>query len=510
MRYSHRHGLERSVKARYAGYIEDNTSRPNRTWYHITHLQADLSRPVILTKRRLLRHLELKQHPRLRSLCVTTGTCWGGSTFLTQSLSTFHVAVLHNRKRGWPLRWDILRFDWVNTLAPCYTTPIGSWIHLSTPIQKNTLHHFQATSTSQHRRMASISSPYVKRVKNVTGYVSFHDHNAMTIDSCNSIKETSASSNMKSPQPQVFMVNRYEKAKQIFAKYNLDFDETEWPEDRRQPVERVQKPIRMRIRYTCHKCQNTYGGSKICSLCDHMRCKECVRYPAKKKTKTAKTYAAPVDPMKAAPKPGEFKPRVAGEERVYRETSMRKSSDQTKTQKNQVPPTDEDTRPQPMASGSNSAVEAVTGQEFVQDTTEGAEPGLADKVKGMAISWSGLLVQCFMLVWTWITWEVDILTSSKNLFITVVGYAMLQQRFERFIEGPPEVLDRLCVYTWVSWSLLLHDTLRLSALAVAETGEHAPIMKIMTITYLPYSTDFVTGITFAWIFREPAKWTRRY
>lgn len=45
---------------------------------------------------------------------------------------------------------------------------------------------------------------------------------------------------------------------------------------------RVEKPIRMRIHRSCHKCNTTFGGNKVCAKCQHTRCKSCPRYPPKK------------------------------------------------------------------------------------------------------------------------------------------------------------------------------------------------------------------------------------
>ena len=45
---------------------------------------------------------------------------------------------------------------------------------------------------------------------------------------------------------------------------------------------RIEKPIRVRIHRTCHKCQTTFGGNKICASCEHPRCSNCPRYPVKK------------------------------------------------------------------------------------------------------------------------------------------------------------------------------------------------------------------------------------
>lgn len=51
-------------------------------------------------------------------------------------------------------------------------------------------------------------------------------------------------------------------------------------------VLRVEKPIRMRVRYTCHLCENLFGIYKHCKRCNHRRCDDCPRHPSKRsKTK---------------------------------------------------------------------------------------------------------------------------------------------------------------------------------------------------------------------------------
>ncbi|KUJ06853.1 uncharacterized protein LY89DRAFT_399097 [Mollisia scopiformis] len=60
---------------------------------------------------------------------------------------------------------------------------------------------------------------------------------------------------------------------------------------------RIEKPIRMRIHRSCHRCNTTFGNNKICAQCEHTRCKQCPRYPAKKTEKKEKgpsTTSAPI------------------------------------------------------------------------------------------------------------------------------------------------------------------------------------------------------------------------
>ena len=59
---------------------------------------------------------------------------------------------------------------------------------------------------------------------------------------------------------------------------------------------RVEKPVRMRIHRSCHKCNTTFGGSKICVKCEHPRCSKCPRFPLKKPEGKGKSKAAAAAP----------------------------------------------------------------------------------------------------------------------------------------------------------------------------------------------------------------------
>lgn len=80
-----------------------------------------------------------------------------------------------------------------------------------------------------------------------------------------------------------------ERARQLFEKYGLDFElddlapaATSTSSPRSSGVLRVEKAIRMRVRYNCHRCQTTFGATPICSSCEHHRCKRCPRHPPKR------------------------------------------------------------------------------------------------------------------------------------------------------------------------------------------------------------------------------------
>lgn len=95
-----------------------------------------------------------------------------------------------------------------------------------------------------------------------------------------------------------------EKARAMFAKYGLTLEPGEWvaPRAANGPCERVEKPIRMRVRRNCHRCLTTFGADKVCLRCQHTRCKKCFRYPpAKPKEEEGKCKAPPVPEAKAEP-----------------------------------------------------------------------------------------------------------------------------------------------------------------------------------------------------------------
>ncbi|KIW87518.1 uncharacterized protein Z519_11841 [Cladophialophora bantiana CBS 173.52] len=99
---------------------------------------------------------------------------------------------------------------------------------------------------------------------------------------------------------------RFSKAQAIFARHNLELDETEWEPKYKVPHERVYKNIRMRVRYTCHNCSTTFGRDRVCIGCQHRRCTRCSRYPPKKdRTKQSQdpSAAGPPAPVTDAPRP---------------------------------------------------------------------------------------------------------------------------------------------------------------------------------------------------------------
>lgn len=117
-----------------------------------------------------------------------------------------------------------------------------------------------------------------------------------------------------------------ERARALFAKYGLTLESHEWISTTPQPisVQRIEKPIRMRVHRSCHHCGTTYGVDKVCTNCEHKRCKKCPRYPKKKtpaeKQKEAEATVQPVKPKKK--KLLTLKSKTGGE-LVYQHTRQR-------------------------------------------------------------------------------------------------------------------------------------------------------------------------------------------
>ncbi len=85
------------------------------------------------------------------------------------------------------------------------------------------------------------------------------------------------------PDPRT--ADQYNRLKAMFAKYNMDFDDSTWSTGPSRQSARVEKPIRMRVRIVCHYCRTNYSGSRECTNCQHRRCEICTRVPPKNKRK---------------------------------------------------------------------------------------------------------------------------------------------------------------------------------------------------------------------------------
>ncbi|TVY59696.1 hypothetical protein LSUE1_G009822 [Lachnellula suecica] len=70
-----------------------------------------------------------------------------------------------------------------------------------------------------------------------------------------------------------------ERARKLGERFKVTLDPIPWPAD--MDAYRIEKPIRMRIHRSCHRCSVTFGSSKTCVSCQHVRCTKCPRYPPK-------------------------------------------------------------------------------------------------------------------------------------------------------------------------------------------------------------------------------------
>jgi hypothetical protein len=93
----------------------------------------------------------------------------------------------------------------------------------------------------------------------------------------------------------------HDRALMLCDKYGIDPAEMGYPDqpsssapaglvlsskqDAPEAVLRVEKQIRMRVRYTCHTCDALFIRSSTCTKCGHGRCRECPRIPPRKSRK---------------------------------------------------------------------------------------------------------------------------------------------------------------------------------------------------------------------------------
>ncbi|KAL2356725.1 hypothetical protein BJ546DRAFT_530827 [Cryomyces antarcticus] len=83
--------------------------------------------------------------------------------------------------------------------------------------------------------------------------------------------------------PSIRTAAQQERTRALFAKYGLAFEPLDCtPLGLTHNAKRIERPIRMRIHRSCHRCQITFGFEKICSKCEHRRCMKCPRYPPRK------------------------------------------------------------------------------------------------------------------------------------------------------------------------------------------------------------------------------------
>lgn len=77
-----------------------------------------------------------------------------------------------------------------------------------------------------------------------------------------------------------------DKAKALFERYGLKYQPrtpaSTGSSAHASKIRRVEKPVRIRIHWTCHECDRQFGHDRACVHCGHRRCRECSRSPPKK------------------------------------------------------------------------------------------------------------------------------------------------------------------------------------------------------------------------------------
>ncbi|KAG6052842.1 hypothetical protein E4U33_000382 [Claviceps sp. LM78 group G4] len=76
-----------------------------------------------------------------------------------------------------------------------------------------------------------------------------------------------------------------ERIRKMGEKHGIEFGPSDiFSNDPSEMVDRVDKPIRMRVRRLCHQCDTLFStNNKECSKCHHIRCNSCPRFPSKTK-----------------------------------------------------------------------------------------------------------------------------------------------------------------------------------------------------------------------------------
>lgn len=67
-----------------------------------------------------------------------------------------------------------------------------------------------------------------------------------------------------------------QRLRRIAERWGIEIEPTDWMLSSKV-VERVNKPIRMRLHRACHRCNTTFGQNKLCQKCQHVRCTQCPR-----------------------------------------------------------------------------------------------------------------------------------------------------------------------------------------------------------------------------------------
>lgn len=70
-----------------------------------------------------------------------------------------------------------------------------------------------------------------------------------------------------------------EKAQLLFEKYGLRYPAKRTQQQPPNKIRRVEKPVHIRLHWSCHNCNTAFAHEKVCSSCGHGRCGDCHRSP---------------------------------------------------------------------------------------------------------------------------------------------------------------------------------------------------------------------------------------
>lgn len=71
-----------------------------------------------------------------------------------------------------------------------------------------------------------------------------------------------------------------DKARLLFEKYGLRYPAAKRPQQEPPTkIRRVEKPVRIRLHWSCHHCKTAFAHNKVCTSCGHGRCGDCTRSP---------------------------------------------------------------------------------------------------------------------------------------------------------------------------------------------------------------------------------------
>lgn len=71
-----------------------------------------------------------------------------------------------------------------------------------------------------------------------------------------------------------------DKARVLFEKYGLRYPAAKRPQQEPpNKIRRIEKPVRIRLHWSCHQCKTAFAHDKVCTSCGHGRCGDCTRSP---------------------------------------------------------------------------------------------------------------------------------------------------------------------------------------------------------------------------------------